>query len=51
MRKLIPDCKIWETFTGQLSSLTKKYPFVRLDYYGFIADWKEILGIKKSVQE
>ena len=49
MRKLIPDCKIWETFTDQLSSLTRKYPFVRLDYYGFIADWKDILGIKKSV--
>ena len=46
MKKLVPDNEVWNTFTERLSNLTKKYPFVRLDFYGFTNDWKEILGIE-----
>ena len=46
MKKMIPDSDVWDTFTDRLSNLTKKYPFVRLDYYGFTNDWEKILGIK-----
>ena len=45
MKKMIPDEEIWKTFIGRLRSLINKYPFVRLDYYGFIDEWEEIIGI------
>lgn len=46
MRKMVVDEAVWNTFTQRLVELEKKYPFVRLDYYGFPAEWKKILGIK-----
>lgn len=48
MKKMIPDDNVWNTFVGRLSNLIKKYPFVRLDYYGFTGDWKKILSINDS---
>lgn len=46
MRKMVPYETVWNIFTRKLVELEKKYPFVRLDYYGFTEEWKEILGIK-----
>ena len=43
--KMIPDEDIWNTFTGRLRNLINKYPFVRLDYYGFTDEWEKIIGI------
>ena len=48
MKKMIPDERVWNTFTSRLIDLKNKYPFVRLDYYGFTKDWKKILGIKNG---
>lgn len=48
IKKLIPDEDVWNTFANKLIELEKKYPFVRLDYYGFVGDWKKILGIKEE---
>ena len=45
IRKLTANDMIWNTFAKCLSALIKKYPFVRLDYYGFTSDWQKILGI------
>lgn len=46
MKKMIPDEQVWNTFTSKLIDLKNKYPFVRLDYYGFTEDWEKLLGIK-----
>ena len=35
MKKMIPDERVWNTFTSRFVDLQNKYPFVRLDYYGF----------------
>lgn len=40
MRRLLPT----DTFNEMketIIALTEKYPFVRMDYYGFRKDWKE----------
>jgi len=50
MRKIVPDEIVWNNFTNSFIQLTKKYPFVRLDYYGFPDNWKEILGIEEPVE-
>ena len=48
MRKMISDEGVWNTFTVRIVDLKNKYPFVRLDYYGFTENWGEILGIKSA---
>ncbi len=48
MKKMIPDESVWNTFTSRLVDLKNKYPFVRLDYYGFVEDWENLLGIKSE---
>ena len=48
MKKMIYDESVWNTFTTRLVDLNNKYPFVRLDYYGFTEDWKILLGIKNE---
>ncbi len=48
IKKLVPDENAWKTFSGKLVELEKKYPFVRLDYYGFVGDWKKVLGINEE---
>ena len=48
MKKMIPDDNVWNTFTSRLVDLKNKYPFVRLDYYGFTEDWEKLLGIKSE---
>lgn len=50
MKKMVPDSEVWDTFIERLCNLIDKYPFVRLDYYGFAKDWKTILGIKNSTE-
>ena len=35
----------------KLMELVKKYPFVRLDYYGFTVDWKKVLGVKDNCKK
>ncbi len=47
IRKMIPSKMVWDEFANKLNSMVLKYPFVRLDYYGFTDDWKSILGIDK----
>lgn len=51
MNKMIPNEQVWNTFTDRLCNLITKYPFVRLDYYGFTEDWKEVLGIIHTTEE
>ena len=48
IRKMISDESIWNTFASRLIDLNNKYPFVRLDYYGFTGEWEKILGIKNK---
>jgi len=43
IHKIVPDKAVWDTFSKKLIELEKKYPFVRLDYYGFTDDWKSVL--------
>ncbi|MCR5742978.1 MAG: Abi family protein [Lachnospiraceae bacterium] len=45
IKKIIPDEAIWDTFAKKICELVSKYPFVRLEHYGFTQDWKEVLGI------
>lgn len=40
MRRILPTDSFAE-MKQAIVDLTKKYPFVRMDYYGFRADWKE----------
>ena len=42
MKRLLP-ADIFSEMKNSIISLTKKYPFVRMDYYGFRSDWKEKL--------
>lgn len=51
MKKMIPDERVWNTFTSRLVDLKNKYPFVRLDYYGFTEEWEQLLGIKSEKSE
>lgn len=48
MKKMIQDKNVWDTFLSRFINLEKKYPFVRLDYYGFTENWEKILGIKRE---
>ena len=49
MKKMIQDEQVWNTFTSRLIDLKNKYPFVRLDYYGFTGDWEKLLDIKSDI--
>lgn len=40
MRRLL-SADIFSEMKNELIKLTEKYPFVRMDYYGFRNDWKE----------
>ena len=42
MKRLLP-ADIFSEMKNSIISLTKKYPFVRMDYYGFRSDWEEKL--------
>lgn len=42
MRRLLPADQFAEMKTA-IVALTKKYPFVRMDYYGFRSDWQKKL--------
>lgn len=42
MRRLLPPDSFKE-MKDSIINLTKKYPFVRMDYYGFRDDWKQQL--------
>ncbi len=49
IHKIVPDNVVWDTFSKRLVELEKKYPFVRLDYYGFTNDWKSVLEVYEEV--
>lgn len=51
LKKMIVDESVWKTFTEKFVALLSKYPFVRLRYYGFPEDWKELLGILEEKSE
>ena len=40
MKRLLPSDKYSE-MKKSIVSLTKKYPFVKMSYYGFREDWKQ----------
>lgn len=40
MKRLLP-ADIFNEMKKSILELTKKYPFVRMDYYGFRSDWKQ----------
>ena len=42
MKRLLPENKFNE-MKDSIVSLTRKYPFVRMDYYGFRSDWQQKL--------
>ena len=42
MKRLLPSDNFSE-MKDSILSLTKKYPFVRMDYYGFRDDWQDKL--------
>lgn len=42
MRRLLPSDK-FAAMKESIIALTRKYPFVRMDYYGFRNDWKQTL--------
>lgn len=42
MRRLLP-ADIFNEMKESIIALTKKYPFVRMDYYGFRSDWQQKL--------
>jgi abortive infection bacteriophage resistance protein len=42
MKRLLPSDKFVE-MKNSIITLTQKYPFVRMDYYGFRNDWKQKL--------
>ncbi len=45
MKKMVLDLAIWDTFMERFEGIMKKYPFVRLSYYGFSDNWREVLRI------
>lgn len=51
LRKMVVDKFVWTTFTEKFMLLLEKYPFVKLRYYGFPENWKELLGISTPKQE
>lgn len=40
MKRLLPADK-FSKMKNSIITLTKKYPFVRMDYYGFRSDWQQ----------
>lgn len=42
MKRLLPD-DIFNELKASIIKLTEKYPFVKMKYYGFREDWKEVL--------
>lgn len=40
MKRLLP-ADIFNEMKRSIITLTKKYPFVRMDYYGFRSDWQQ----------
>ena len=44
MKKLTDDTNVWSYFMDNFISLTKKYPFVDLKYYGFPENWFVLLN-------
>lgn len=42
MKRILPSDKFSE-MKDSIIALTKKYPFVRMDYYGFRSDWQQKL--------
>ncbi len=42
MKRLLLSTE-FESLKKEIIQLTQKYPFVRMDYYGFRADWQEKL--------
>ena len=42
MKRILPADKFSE-MKNSIISLTQKYPFVRMDYYGFRGDWQQRL--------
>jgi len=42
MKRLLPADKFSE-MKKSIIVLTQKYPFVRMDYYGFRSDWQQKL--------
>ncbi len=42
MKRLLPPDQ-FSAMKSSIISLTQKYPFVRMDYYGFRSDWKQKL--------
>lgn len=40
MKRMLPTDKFIE-MKNSIIALTKKYPFVRMDYYGFRSDWQQ----------
>ena len=50
IKKIIPDQNVWDTFVKRLCTMMKKYPFVRMDYYGFVGEWRKVLGIKEEYE-
>jgi len=47
MKRFLP-ADIFNEMKNSIISLTQKYPFVRMDYYGFRNDWKEKTVILKK---
>lgn len=47
MRRLLNQ-EEFGCLANQITQLCKKYPFVRMDYYGFRSDWAKKLGVKLS---
>ncbi len=43
MKKMVNNEDVWNTFVSKIVCLEKKYPFVRLDYFGFTKEWKKFL--------
>ena len=42
MRRILPETE-FNGLKGSIIALTEKYPFVRMDYYGFRSDWQQKL--------
>lgn len=51
LKKMVIDEFVWKTCVENFVALLSKYPFVRLRYYGFPEDWKELLGILEENSE
>lgn len=43
INKLVQDEEVWVNFIGRFEFLTTKYSFVKISYYGFPENWRDIL--------